>query len=364
MTRIAVPLEEMQQLAGVWQHTITEMDAMIQQVAREIGAIPDKAKGLNDVRSQGQKVGAQHREFTARGMDVHRHVIDSVQRFMQTEQELTRMMQNGGSTSVLSLVQSMGGTLQLANLIGHNNFATDSGQPVDYTTYALRATKWFIKLASLKGWILESGGKLASHILVYANIIKDIGNGLESGFVRGDTDEALHHFAGAAAVAQMAYISSTGVGAVGVGLFQSFSWGLGFAQEKLQNTAGFEVYAKTIEPIRQITDIKGILTEVNKAFWLHRQRDLMQGGWDGFVNGISRDWTDFKSSVENKAHEMYQNQVEARNRTIELVANHPLVKNHYTQEQVEKMADVYTTISPFFSGILPGVGIINTVLGL
>ena len=91
---IVVPLNEMQQLAGQWQTTINEMDTMVQQIARDIVAIPDSAKGLNDVRSRGRNVGSQHRQLHERGMAVHQHVTASVQRFTNADQELAGMVRS------------------------------------------------------------------------------------------------------------------------------------------------------------------------------------------------------------------------------------------------------------------------------
>ena len=91
---IVVPLNEMQQLAGQWQTTINEMDTMVQRIARDIAAIPDSAKGLNDVRSRGRNVGSQHRQLHERGMAVHQHVTASVQRFTNADQELAGMVRS------------------------------------------------------------------------------------------------------------------------------------------------------------------------------------------------------------------------------------------------------------------------------
>jgi hypothetical protein len=91
---IVVPLDEMQQVAGQWRTTITEMDAMMQQVSREIASIRDNAKGLNEVRSRGRNVGSKHQQVLAQGMVIQKHVLDSVQRFSQTDQELAAMVRS------------------------------------------------------------------------------------------------------------------------------------------------------------------------------------------------------------------------------------------------------------------------------
>ena len=104
---IVVPLNEMQQLAGQWQTTINEMDTMVQQIARDIVAIPDSAKGLNDVRSRGRNVGSQHRQLHERGMAVHQHVTASVQRFAQADHELAGMVRSYGGGSYAEVLKQI-----------------------------------------------------------------------------------------------------------------------------------------------------------------------------------------------------------------------------------------------------------------
>lgn len=91
---IVVPLNEMQQLAAQWRATVTEMDGMVQQIARDIAAIPDKGKGLNEVRSRGRTVGVHHQQLLTQGLVVQKHVLDSMQRFTQADQELAGMVRN------------------------------------------------------------------------------------------------------------------------------------------------------------------------------------------------------------------------------------------------------------------------------
>jgi hypothetical protein len=102
---IVVPLDEMQQLAGQWRTTITDMDAMVQQIARDIANIPDNAKGLNDVRSRGRNVGSQHRQLFERGLAVHQHVTASVQRFSQADQELAGMVRSQQNVNLVDFIR-------------------------------------------------------------------------------------------------------------------------------------------------------------------------------------------------------------------------------------------------------------------
>jgi len=114
---IVVPLDEMQQLAGLWQTTIGEMDTMVQQIARDIANIPDNAKGLNEVRSRGRTVGSQHRQTFDRGTVVYQHVTASVQRFAQADHELAGMVRSmqmpGEGYYAYVLRTTMVGSLQL-----------------------------------------------------------------------------------------------------------------------------------------------------------------------------------------------------------------------------------------------------------
>jgi hypothetical protein len=91
---IVVPLTEMQQLAEQWRATITEMDVMVQHIARDIASVPDNGKGLNEVRSRGRIVGAHHQQLLVQGMAVQKQVVDSVQRFSQADQELAGMVRS------------------------------------------------------------------------------------------------------------------------------------------------------------------------------------------------------------------------------------------------------------------------------
>jgi hypothetical protein len=104
---IVVPLDEMQQLAGQWRATITEMDTMVQQISRDIAAIPYSAKGLNDVRSRGRNVGTQHRQLFERGIAVHQHVTASVQRFAQADQELAGMVRSAVGVSYADMAAKL-----------------------------------------------------------------------------------------------------------------------------------------------------------------------------------------------------------------------------------------------------------------
>jgi hypothetical protein len=96
---IVVPLTEMQQLAEQWRATITDMDAMVQHIARDIASIPDNGKGLNEVRSRGRTVGSHHQQLLVQGMSVQKQVVDSVQRFSQADQELAGMVRNYSGVS-------------------------------------------------------------------------------------------------------------------------------------------------------------------------------------------------------------------------------------------------------------------------
>lgn len=358
---IAVPLNDMNQIAMTWRHTVTEMDAVIQQVSRELSAIPDRAKGLNEVRAKGHQISAQHRQIVQDGLAVYQHVVDSAQRFVQVEQELTRMVQHNHTPVASTLAGLISGPLDFSSWVQKLPYAGDATHNDEYMTYALRSAKWLLKLAESGGLILKEGADKASNILVYANIIRDIDKAIKATLV-GDSDEAIHNLAATAATAELAYIATQlGPYSLIPGAVQAYSWGVGAVQDKLRNTSGLEVYARTAEPIRQLTDLKGILTEVNKAFWLHRQRDVIQGGWDGFTNGIARDWTNFVGIVENKANEMYQDRVEARQQTINLISNQPFVKEHFSKEQVEQVVDIYSKTSFLY---FPYNVITNQVLGL
>jgi hypothetical protein len=378
---IVVPLTEMQQLAEQWRATITEMDAMVQHIARDIASIPDNGKGLNEVRSRGRTVGSHHQQLLVQGMAVQKQVVDSVQRFSQADQELAGMVRSMQGNYVLSLIRDVIGSYQISDTLIKQTQTVIADNSDSYLDWGLTITDKIIELAKFKGWVFESGGELASRILTYTDIIKDIGEGLKAGFVDGNVDLALHHFAGAASIAQLAYgttLLQAGLVVVGVGAttasaiavaipaaIQGASWGIGKLQDNLRNTSGLEVYAKTLEPIRQITDLKGVLTEANKTVWLNRQKDWMQGGLQGLTDGIARDWTDFTGNIiPNKAHEMYQDRVEARQKTIDIIANNSYVKEHFSYDQVENLANTYSMVAPIFVSVLPSIGIANQVLGL
>ena len=374
---IVVPLDEMQQLAGLWQTTIGEMDTMVQQIARDIANIPDNAKGLNEVRSRGRTVGSQHRQTFDRGTVVYQHVTASVQRFAQADHQLAGMVRSMQGQSVLQLIRELNGVYQISVAQINHTQAIIVDNSDGYLDWGLTATDTFIEFANLKGWILESGGELASRILTYADIIKDTGAGLKAGLIDGNIDLALHHFAGAASIAQLAYgstlisgglvaagFSAAAAGAIAFAIpvaLQTSSWGIGLLQDNLRNTSGLEVYANTLEPIRQITDLKGVFTEINKAVWLNRQKDWLQGGWQGFTNGIARDWTDFTQNIiPNKAQEIYQDRIEARQKTIDLIMSNDLLKGRVSQAQVEQFMNVF----PMATSAIPGSGVMSQVFGL
>ena len=102
---IVVPLTEMQQFAEQWRATINEMDAMVQHIAREITSIPDSGKGLNEVRSRGRTVGSHHQQLLVQGMTVQKQVVDSVQRFSQSDQELAGMVRNRQAGGLVDFVR-------------------------------------------------------------------------------------------------------------------------------------------------------------------------------------------------------------------------------------------------------------------
>jgi len=110
---IVVPLTEMQQLAEQWRATINEMDAIVQHIAREITSIPDSGKGLNEVRSRGRTVGSHHQQLLGQGMMVQKQVVDSVQRFLQADQELAWMVRSQSNIDIAAL---WGNVSQLGNL--------------------------------------------------------------------------------------------------------------------------------------------------------------------------------------------------------------------------------------------------------
>lgn len=360
---IAVPLNDMNQIAMTWRQTVTEMDAVIQQVSRELSAIPDRAKGLNEVRAKGHQISAQHRQIAQDGLAVYQHVVDSAQRFAQVEQELTRMIQHNHTHVASTLAGLISGPIDFSGWVQKLPYAVDATHNDEYMTYALRSAKWLITLAKSGDIILKKGAEQASDILVYANIVRYIGKALEAASNQ-DVDGFSHNIAATLATAELAYILPAGPVGLAVGLVQASSWGAGVAQDKLRNTSGLEVYARTLEPIRQITNIHGVLTEVNKVVLVNRYRDLLWGGVDGFTNGIAKDWTNFVGIVENKANEMYRDRVEAREQTINLISNQSFVKEHFSKEQVEDAVNIYSRFSPLLFHTIPQIGIMNYVLGL
>ena len=104
---IVVPLTEMQQLAEQWRATITEMDAMVQHIARDIASIPDNGKGLNEVRSRGRTVGSHHQQLLVQGMTVQKQVVDSVQRFSQADHELAGMVRSVPVLKIVDVLHQM-----------------------------------------------------------------------------------------------------------------------------------------------------------------------------------------------------------------------------------------------------------------
>lgn len=377
---IVVPLNEMQQLAAQWRTTITEMDAMVQQIAHDIASIHDSGKGLNEVRSRGRTVGSHHQQVMAQGMVVQKHVLDSVQRFTQADQELAGMVRSVQMQSITSMLKA--GGLIVPSSLGKALSIVEKNS-IDYLDWGMSITDKFIELVNDNKLITEEGYKKASRIRTYTDIFKDTADGVIAGFMHKDLDGMYDKFASAVAVAEIAAIPAA-VAAIGITVpeaivvaipiaIQSASWGVGKLQENLRNTSGLEVYAKTLEPIRQIYDLKGVFTELNKAFLGNRHRDFMEGGvlrvaesgktdifsqsvefakgaFGGLINGIFRDWTDFTSNIiPNKAREMYQDSVAAHQKTVELITTSSLGKNMSASQMNMTLA-----VMPIVSNVILG----------
>lgn len=104
MQTIRVNPDELNSAAGVIQHSLTDIDAVMTQALDQLSAIRDRAKGLDEIRDRARKLQQFHRQQMTTAQQVHQHIAQSAQRFTETDTQLGGQI----ALSVASQAMAMG----------------------------------------------------------------------------------------------------------------------------------------------------------------------------------------------------------------------------------------------------------------
>lgn len=194
MTSIRINPNELQQLAGVLDAQMREMDAAVRAAHDQVTNISDSAKGLNDVRNRARDLYRQHVSQVSQGVEVARFVKDTAQRFIDTERELSSMLGGNRPQPLHEFIQNISiGGITVGSLVPGARFIVDGLKNgiKDWNEFYKKANKYVSNLKDVTDFLQDpetAFGRVMHGINQATGVIqKDLKtiNGYASTFAKG-----------------------------------------------------------------------------------------------------------------------------------------------------------------------------------